>query len=52
MDALAGGLGLRLAGGESGGGKAEGRYRMFRTVGYQLRASRAVMAANLTKGLE
>jgi hypothetical protein len=34
------------------GGKAEARYRMFRAVTYQLRASRAVMAANLTKGLE
>jgi hypothetical protein len=34
------------------GGKAEARYRMFRAVTYQLRASRAVLGANLTKGLE
>lgn len=34
------------------GGKAEARYRMFRAVTYQLRASRAVLAANLTEGLE
>jgi hypothetical protein len=34
------------------GGKAEERYRMFRAATYQLRAARAVMAANLTKGLE
>jgi hypothetical protein len=34
------------------GGKVEGRYRMFKGVTYQLRASRAVMAANITKGLE
>ena len=34
------------------GGKAEARYRMFKGVTYQLRAARAVMAANITKGLE
>ncbi len=34
------------------GGKAEDRYRMFRSVTYQLRASRKVAAANITKGLE
>jgi hypothetical protein len=34
------------------GGKLEARYRMFRAVTSQLRSSRAVMSANLTKGLE
>lgn len=34
------------------GGKVEARYRIFRSVTYQLRAARAVMAENLTKGLE
>jgi hypothetical protein len=34
------------------GGKVEQRYRIFRAVTSQLRAARAVMAANLTKGLE
>jgi hypothetical protein len=34
------------------GGKLEQRYRMFRAVTSQLRSARAVMAANLTKGLE
>lgn len=34
------------------GGKAEKRYRMFAATASQMRAARAVMAANLTKGLE
>lgn len=34
------------------GGKAEARYRMFKGVTYQLRAARAVLSANLSKGLE
>jgi len=34
------------------GGKAEGRYRMFRATTYQLRRARAVLTADLTRGLE
>lgn len=34
------------------GGKLEARYRMFKGVTYQLRSARAVLSANLTKGLE
>lgn len=34
------------------GGKIEQRYRMFRAATQQLRSARAVMAANLTAGLE
>jgi hypothetical protein len=34
------------------GGKAEKRYRMFAATASQMRAARAIMAANLTKGLE
>lgn len=34
------------------GGKVERRYRMFRSVSNQLRAARAVVAANITKGIE
>jgi hypothetical protein len=34
------------------GGKAEKRYRMFAATAGQMRAARAIMAANLTKGLE
>ena len=34
------------------GGKVEARYRMFRAVTSQLRAARAVLAADIAKGLE
>ena len=34
------------------GGKAEARYRMFRSTTYQLRRARAVLTADLTRGLE
>lgn len=34
------------------GGKAEARYRMFRATTQQLQRARAVLAANLTAGLE
>lgn len=34
------------------GGKTEAKHHMFRTVTQQLRASRAVLHANLTKGIE
>lgn len=34
------------------GGKVEARYRMFRAVTGQLKAARAVLAADIAKGLE
>lgn len=34
------------------GGKAERKYGMFRSATYQMRQARAVLAANLTAGLE
>ena len=34
------------------GGKAEARYRMFRATTTQLRRARAVLAADITRGLE